>query len=819
MTREAFEKLLNNKIVYLDGAMGSNLQKKGMPQGVCPEQWILDNEDILTDLLTEYVQAGSDIIYAPTFTANRIKLAEYGLADSIGKINTRIVELAKIAADSAKDRKVYVAGDVTMTGRQLSPMGDMDFEELIDVYKEQIKILADAGADLLIIETMMSLQEARAAVIAAKETCDLPIMVTLSFNEDGRTLYGTDPLTAVNVLEHLGVAAVGANCSTGPKDMAKIISIMAGHSRIPIIAKPNAGIPTLDANGETVYNNTPDNFANEMELLVGAGATLLGGCCGTNPEYIEATVKKGFAPAAISKDVDRYFLSSERMTVDFSLDDSFVIIGERINPTGKKQFQSELREGNIDRAIEFAEEQEANGAKILDVNLGMGGIDEKATLLRVCDELQTVTNLPLCIDSSHTSVIEAALRRYPGRALINSISYESAKVDKLLPIAAKYGAAFILLPLSDAGLPQNNEEKIDIINKIYDKAVTFGFNKNDIVVDGLVTTVGANPNAAVETLETIRYCKEHGFATTCGLSNISFGLPERGNINAAFLAMAIEAGLTMAIANPNQNLLMNIALSCDLLRAKSDAALRYIDRMNALSEAGLTTGNGNVSLKNIEAKKEQTQAKDSLSELKEAVLKGQKNRICDITRKCLDEGHDAKDLLNNVLIAAINEVGDYFEMGKYFLPQLINSAGAMKSSIEVLEPLLATDSNSDEVHTVVIATVAGDIHDIGKNLVALMLKNYGFNVIDLGKDVDRKVIIDTAIRENAQIIALSALMTTTMKEMDEVIKECKKAGCNAKVVIGGAVTTSEYADEIGADGYSKDAADCVKTCKRLLNIL
>lgn len=820
MNKKEFDELTHGRIVYLDGAMGSVLQKRGLPKGVCPELWLMDNPKVLEGVLSEYVAAGSDIIYAPTFTATRPKLEEYGIADRLEEINIANVKTAlKVAA--AADRKVYVAGDISMTGLSVKPVGQTDFEELVDIYKEQIAALQKGGVDLLVVETMMSLQETRAAVIAAKETApELPIMATLTFNEDKRTLYGTDPTTAAVVLSHLGVSAIGANCSTGPKDMVDIIESMAKACDIPIIAKPNAGIPRLDDAGETVYDNTPDNFAEEIKLLVDAGASLIGGCCGTNPEYIKATCDKKY-DIAVRKSENRanlHRLTGERKTVDFTLDDSFVVIGERINPTGKKALQAELREGDISRVLEFAEEQELNGAKILDVNLGMGGVDEKALMIRVIDELQTVTNLPLCIDSSHIDVIEAALRRYPGRALINSISYESAKKDALLKIAAKYGAAFILLPLSDEGLPKSLEEKIDIINKICDEALGMGFTKEDIIVDGLVTTVGANKMAGTETLETIAYCKENGYATTCGLSNISFGLPERGFINAAFLAMAIDKGLTMAIANPNQNLLMNTALACDVLRGKEGADLVYIDRINSLTEAGAFASN--VSVSPVKSEKTTGSGNDSAEDaLKNAVIKGRKNSVVDCTKACVDKGLAPQNILNDILIVAINEVGDLFESGRFFLPQLINSAETMKLAIEYLEPLLQAGSDDSPKATVVIATVEGDIHDIGKNLVALMLKNYGFRVIDLGKDVPRDVIIDTAMRENASIIALSALMTTTMKEMEEVIKACNSRGCKAKVIIGGAVTTQEYADEIKADGYSKDAADCVKTVKRLLGML
>jgi len=816
MTKQEFRQLVNQKIVYLDGAMGSNLIKRGMPQGICPEKWIIDNREVVVGLQKEYVEAGTNILYAPTFTANRPKLSEYGLEDNLVELNKQLVAISKEAAGD----KAYVAGDITMTGVQLQPMGSMEFEELVTIYKEQVVALLDGGVDLFVIETMMSLQETRAAVIAIKEICDLPILATMTFEKDGRSLFGTDARTAAVVLSSLGVDAVGANCSTGPEHMASVIAAMASVTDIPIIAKPNAGIPRLDENGETVYDNTPESFAKGVELLVNAGATILGGCCGTSPEYIDALVKCGYQ-ASVKEELPKlHYLASERQTLSFGLDDAFFVIGERINPTGKKKLQEELRAGNMERVFSFAEEQEENGARVLDVNFGMSGIDEKAMMCQAIDKLQEVTNLPLCIDTSHVDVMEAALRRYPGRALINSISMETEKVEKLLPIAKKYGAMFILLPLSDKGLPESLDEKISLIKKLLERAEALGFSKEDIVVDGLVTTVGANKNAGVETLETIRYCKENGLATTCGLSNISFGLPERGYINAAFLAMMIDAGLTMAIANPNQMLLMNTALSCNLLLNRKDADITYIEHMNRLQEEGLLTVPQAVVKKTDVSVKpsEDSSLAEHTARLKTALLKGKREQIKAITRECLDKGEEASYLLNQVLIPGINEVGDLFEKGRYFLPQLIASAETMKEAIEILEPILQSGNDNRIMPTIVIATVAGDIHDIGKNLVALMLKNYGFKVIDLGKDVPSEVIIDTAIKEQAQIIALSALMTTTMKEMDTIVKLAKEKNVKAKILIGGAVITQDYCDEIGADGYSKDASEAVKCAERLLGL-
>lgn len=868
MTREDFQQFVNEKIIYLDGATGSNLVKAGMPSGVCPEQWILEHRNVMLDLQKQYVAVGSNILYAPTFTANRIKLGEYHLENQMTSMIHELVGISKEAAKSSTHGKVYVAGDITMTGEQLCPVGKLELEELIGVYKEQIIAMEQAGVDLLVIETMMSLAETRAALIAAKEVSTLPVMVTMTFELDGRTLFGTDARTAAVVLASLGACAIGANCSTGPADMQEIIREMASVTRIPVIAKPNAGLPFLDENGNTCYSMQAAEFAEEMKLLVNAGATILGGCCGTDPEYIsklcdtiETEASKLFyknAETGLNESLSKnnigrftegmHYLASERMTVSFGLDGPFLIVGERINPTGKKLLQAQLRDGEFEKVIQFAEEQERCGAQILDVNMGMSGIDEKEMMLRAIEEVGGVTNLPLSLDSSNIDVLEAALRHYPGRALINSISLEEEKFEKLLPIAAKYGAMFILLPLSDAGLPQNIEEKKQIIQKIYDRAIVLGMHKEDIIVDGLVTTVGANKQAALETLETIKYCKERGFATICGLSNISFGMPERGFVNTAFLTLAIREGLTMAIANPSQELLVSCALATDLLLAREESDIRYIEFANKVKEnrdqketelrARLawaedkertmqhTSQNTRNDLLNVTDNKEsgivksigtaeensQNPARDNL---RNAVLKGNRKGIANLTESALDAGEEPSVLLNEVLLPAINTVGEYFDKGKYFLPQLIASAEAMKNAIEVLEPLLLTGTDSEDMPVVVIATVEGDIHDIGKNLVALMLKNYGFRVIDLGKDVSKETIIDAAKEHHAQIIALSALMTTTMQRMREVISYAQEQKVNAKVMIGGAVITEDFAVEIGADGYSKDAAGAVKLAQQL----
>lgn len=850
MTTQELYSLMNTHPLYLDGATGSNLQKAGMPSGICPEMWILKHPDILVDLQKQFLEAGTQILYAPTFSGNRLKLKEYGLEEHIVEINTQLVDLSRQAV-AASGKQAYIAGNLTMTGESLAPMGSLELETLIDIYKEQAQILLDAGVDLFVVETMMSLAETRAALIAIKEICDLPVITSMTFNEDGRTLYGTDPETAVVVLQSLGADVIGVNCSTGPEEMTEIVHLMRHYANVPILAKPNAGLPKL-IDGETVYDMKADEFASFGPALVEAGASVLGGCCGTTPEHIAKLVAatKDMTPQPVSTTVYRV-LASERKTQEIDINGRFLVIGERINPTGKKKLQASLREGDLDLVTEMAEQQEAMGADILDINMGMNGINEKEMMLKAIDAVTMTTNLPLCIDSSHVDIIETALRHYPGRALINSISLETEKFEKLLPIARKYGAMFILLPLSDEGIPENIEKKKEIIHTIMDRALSLGLRKEDIVVDGLVATVGANKRAAIETLETISYCKnELGLATVSGLSNISFGLPNRAYVNGAFVTMAIQSGLTMAIANPSSEVMMSLAYASDLLLNKEESDIRYIERMAQVAAAkaeaeaaqaellraagngsnpassaanggvaGSTDSTGNAkssSASGTSGKGSSKNAAQNGTAVFQCVLKGNKKSIVNEAKAELNKGRLPGDIINEDLIPAINEVGDLFEKKTYFLPQLISSAEAMKTAIEYLEPMLSSDDGDGPKTTIVIATVEGDIHDIGKNLVALMLKNYGFRVIDLGKDVAKETIVQTAIDENADFIALSALMTTTMMRMKDVVELVHEKQLNTKVIIGGAVITQSFADEIGADGYSKDAAEAVKLVQRLI---
>lgn len=802
MDKLLFKKLFEDRIVMLDGATGSNLMACGMPVGVCTEQWILDNPKHLIKLQREYIKAGTNIILAPTFTANRIKLAEYGLEDKVDEINYKLVQLSNEAI-ALEGHRGYVAGDLTMTGKQLKPIGDLELDELIDVYKEQALALYNAGVDLFVVETMMSLAEARAALIAIKEVCDLPVMVSLTYNEDGKTLFGSSPESSVVVLQSLGADAVGINCSTGPKEMKALVKAMLDYAKIPIFAKPNNGKPEL-IDGKTTYKMTPEEFAVLTRDLVDLGVSAVGGCCGTTPKHISAlkALIRGVKPIKVTP---KYcsVLSSETKVVNIDIDGSFMVIGERINPTGKKKLQEELKNNSLSLALKMAEEQTENGAHILDINMGMNGINEGDMMERLIYELPAVTNLPLSIDSSYIEVIERALRVYPGRALINSISYEENKCRPLMKIAAKYGAMVILLPLSDKGLPESLEEKKSIIHNLLQVAKEEGIEEDSIVIDGLVTTVGANKNAALETLETIRYCKEElKLPTVCGLSNISFGLPERINVNTAFLTMAIANGLTMAICNPDQSTLMNAALASDLLLAKTNSDNNYVENVVSVSSEAVKKSNSGVT--------------EEGTLIFSDVVKGNKSDIEAHIKTALDSGQQPQEIIDNDLIPAVTKVGQLFEEKKYFLPQLIAGATTMDIAINYLTPYLKKEDISQSKGTVVMATVEGDIHDIGKNLVVLMLKNYGYEVIDLGKDVKKDVIIETAIKEKADIIGLSALMTTTMVRMKEICQEVKERKLPIMVIVGGAVVSQSFADEIGADGYSSDANEAVKVVDKLI---
>jgi len=793
LTRQEFRELVSRGIVILDGATGTMLQQMGMPSGVCPEKWVLENPSSIIDIQRRYVESGSDIIYSFTFGANEIKLKEFNLNDVIG-INRELAKLSRQASGG----KALVAGDMSPTGQLMEPFGNYSFEDIVNAYKKQVTGLLEGGVDLFVIETMMDIQEARAALIAVKETCDLPVIVTMTFEHGGFTINGTDPLTALVTLQSLGADAVGCNCSTGPDEMVEIIRKLKPYARVPLVAKPNAGMPRL-INGKTVFDMNPAEFAGFTEKFIEAGANLIGGCCGTTPEYISEVSKiaKGKKACESSHKNTDLALSSARGTVFIGRNLPVCLIGERINPTGKKKLSEELRQGSMDLVIELALEQTEHGAHVLDVNAGVPDIDEKETLVKIVKTLSPMIKAPLCLDSSSPEALEAALRIYPGRALINSVSAEKAKLEKILPVAAKYGAAFILLPVDDGGVPEKAEDRIKIAERVYEKASEYGYTKSDILVDGIVLTAAANQKSCLETLKVIRWStEEFGANTVIGLSNVSFGLPERAWVNAAFLAMAMSSGLTSVIMNVQSEETMHVKRAADVLTGKDHNSVHYI----------------NVYGKHNEHKEE----KERNSEIFNCILEGRRSEIVDLLKRKIGKEIPPGRIVDEHLIPAITRVGELYQERTYFLPQLIQSAETMEAAMNYLLPLLEEKSGRlRKKGKIVIATVKGDIHDIGKNMVAMMLRNYGFDVIDLGKDVDSELIIKTATEERADIIGLSALMTTTMEEMKVVAQKIRERNIDIKLMIGGAAVNEAYAREIGA-AYAKDAYTAVKKAEELL---
>lgn len=789
--------LLTKKLVILDGAMGTELHKKGMPGGVCPEYWCLKNPEIMADLYASYQKAGAQVIYTCTFGANHFKLKQYGIKENSYQINYELARLAKKVCD----KKTLVAGDVGPTGLFVEPFGPLAFEEAVGTFKEQIRGLIDGGCDLIVIETMIDIQEARAALIAVKEIKDIFTIVSMTYEKDGYTLGGTDPVTALITLQSLGADAVGCNCSTGPEKMVEFISAMKPYATVPLLAKPNAGMPRLES-GKTIFEMDAKTFASFGRNLAKAGANLIGGCCGTTPEHIRELAKvsarlKPFPPRRKSISA----LSSARGFVHLAEDRHLFVVGERINPTGKKALQQELMEGKTSIIRQMALDQENQGADLLDVNVGQPGVDEVKTIKEVISLLSTTTKLPLVIDSSHVKTIEAALRIYPGRILINSISGEKEKITKLLPLAAKYGTMFILLPLTGGEVPQTSQKRQTVIKNIFQKAKKFGFTKDDFIIDCLVMAVASNPDAAGETLKTLHWCT-HTFKskTNLGISNVSFGMPGRPWLNATFLAMAQFCGLTMAIANPASSEIMNVKKAGDVLLAKDKDALRFIEHFSAQTAVSSTTA---------PAKTLTTREK-----IAGAIINGDRDNILSLVEAELAAGSSAQDIVDKIMIPSIVQVGDLYERKIFFLPQLMAAAETMKKALVYLDPQLKKGSIENK-GKILLATVKGDIHDIGKNIVALLLRNHGYFVIDLGKDVSAENIIETAKKEQPDIIGLSALMTTTMVSMKDVVTLAKANGIQKPFMIGGAVLTENYAKSIGAH-YAKDGVEAVKMAEILI---
>jgi len=794
--REKINSFLKKRILLLDGAMGTELHKRGMPEGVLPEIWSLENPKILKDIHNEYKKAGSDIIYTATFGANRVKLGNQKIKNVAG-INRDLCLLAKEAAG----KNCFVAGDIGPLGVFIAPFGPLNFEEAVDIFKEQVKAQLLAGVDLFVIETMMDIQEARAALIAVRELCDKFTIVTMTFEKAGRTLNGTTPQAALITLQSLGAQAVGANCSTGPADMLKIVKSLKPYATVPLVVKPNAGMPKL-ISGQAHFSMQPHEFALFAEKFARLGVNILGGCCGTTPEHIyEARIKLRNKRPVVPYCKSISALSSARSFLFLEKQKDVLIVGESINPTGKPRFQQELKKGKMTLLGKLANEQKQNGADLLDVNIGVPEVNEEKLMIDAIALLSRIVDLPLAIDSSNIKVIEKALRFYPGRALINSISGEDKKLKPLLNLARKYGAMFIVLPITGRIIPKTLVERKNIIKNIFKEAKKLGFSKKDLMVDCLVLTVSSRPRAGLDVLETISWCRKSFKANTIiGLSNVSFGLPKREIINTTFLNIAKRLGLMLAIANPLQRRSFVDLKAKKLLLNKKGAAAKYILHYSNKTDSRI--------------KYHPDKKLSPEEEIKIAVIEGNRDNIAHFIRRALASGKNPLAIMQDILIPAIIDVGKLFEKKEYFLPQLIASAEAMKRGTQVLLPYLKNKKLEEKKAIILLATVEGDIHDIGKNIVALLLENYGFKIIDLGKDVSAQKIIGAIKKHKPDIVGLSALMTTTMVNMRKVIELAHSRKLKCEFMIGGAVVTRTFADSINAS-YAKDGINAVRVAQNL----
>ncbi len=785
---------MRQRRLFFDGGMGSLLQAKGLKAGELPERWNLTHPEEIFGIHRMYLQAGSDLITTNTFGANRLKYGE-----ELEKIVSEAVSHAKEAVRA--EGHGYVALDLGPTGKLLKPLGDLEFEDAVEIYKETVSYGARAGADLVLIETMSDCYELKAAVLAAKEAGfspetgeRLPIFATVIFDEKGKLLTGGDVSSTVALLEGLGVDVLGINCGLGPVQMKGIVEELLSVSSTPVLVNPNAGLPRSE-NGKTVYDIDAVRFGEVMEEIVKMGAVIVGGCCGTGPEHIRETVKRcKDLPVMWPEKKNRTVVSSYSQAVVF--DKKTVIIGERINPTGKSKFKQALRDHNLEYILREGVTQQDNGADILDVNVGLPEIDEPSMMEAVVKELQAVIDLPLQIDTSNPQAMERALRIYNGKALINSVNGKKEVMDQIFPLVAKYGGVVVGLCLDEDGIPETAEGRIAVGRKIIKTAASYGIGPEDIILDGLCMTVSSDNKGALTTLETLRRIRDElGGKSVLGVSNISFGLPQREIINSSFFTMAMECGLNGAIINPNSEAMMRAYYSFNALMDRDPQCSRYIDIYG--SETG---GLGQT----LSRTKDTGKGKegDSLGIL---IEKGLKEAAAETVAALLEE-KDALDIINGEMIPALDRVGKGFEKGSVFLPQLLMSAEAAKAAFEVIKAKMEGSGQGQEKKgTIILATVKGDIHDIGKNIVKVLLENYSYEVIDLGKDVPPERIVEEAVKRHVPLVGLSALMTTTVPSMEETIRRLRKEASWVKVMVGGAVLTKEYADTIGADAYCRDA--------------
>lgn len=787
-------------IYVFDGAMGTMLQSANLKPGDCPELLNIIQPDLIKKIHLDYISSGADIIETNTFGGNRIKLEHYGLADRTREIN---IAAAKIAKDAA-GKKIKVAGSMGPTGKFIEPLGELSFDEAYSVFFEQARYLAEAEVDYILIETSIDMQEMRAALLAAKTATNLPVICQMSYSNDGRTVTGTDPQTAAITLEAMGADIIGANCSLGPEQLLPIIRILAQNTTKPISVQPNAGMPHL-VNGKTIFPMDSTEMAQWAPQLIEAGASFIGGCCGTTPQHIAAIKKAitGLKASTRKQSLPRLALTSRSKTVFIDKDLPTVLIGERINPTGRKKLAAEIKSGSFLSAKKEALEQIQAGAHILDINMGVGGMDQTAAMKKAITEIAQLVDVPLAIDTSDATALEAGLKAYPGRALINSVSAEPERLETFLPLAKKYGAAILCLPISANGVPKTADERLQVMETILNEAFEFGLKAGDFLLDGLVMTVAAEPNACQETLSTLRlYRAKFGYPSTMGLSNISYGLPNRPLINSTFFAMCLAAGLDAPIMNPYDKPMQDTLFASAALIGHDQNGRAY-----SLIASNQAVPKGAATAPEIDV--------DILTAIKAAVMNGEKEAVASLVERALAEKYPPTEITEKALTAAMNDIGIGFGNGKLFLPQVLLSAEAMRAAFLKIKEILPAQ-NLQNNGTVVIATVKGDIHDLGKNIVAALLENNGFQLIDLGKDVDAETIVRKALEYDADIVGLCALMTTTMTQIDTVIHALKKAGSNAKVMVGGAVLTQEYANQAGADCYAKDGVVAVNLAKNLL---
>ena len=792
----------HKKPLLFDGGMGTMLQSRGLPAGANPERFCLANPDTVIGIHADYAKAGADVLVSCTFGGTSFKLPPDIDPEHF---NAQMARLAKRAAASITDRPVFVAGDIGPSGHFVPPLGEISCNELYQAFRLQARGLAKGGADLVLIETQFDLAEARIAVAAVREECDLPIAVSMTF-EEGVSLTGTTPDIFASTMANLGVDLIGVNCGAGPEGMYAVVESLLAHSPVPVLVEPNAGLPELIGD-ETVFRLPPEAFAQASARFLEMGVVCLGGCCGTTPAHIAALASVARSVALGTPNFSHQgliSLTTRTQLVHIGGDSPLCLIGERINPTGKKDLQAELAAGEFTRALAFAAEQTQAGARVLDVNVGAPLVDESLVLPQLVSHLTARHQEPLSLDSSNPAAIAAALPLVPGSALVNSISGEEGRMETLGPLCRIWGAPFMLLPLKGSTLPVKAAERIAIIEELLEAAEGLGLPRRMALVDVLALAVGSQAEAAKEALETIRWCRKEGIATSIGLSNISFGLPARELVNATFLAMCAGAGLSACIANPGSQRVAEAAAATDVLMARENAADRFVASYSGW-KAGSSSG---------PAAAGQTRNTDPVS-LEEAILGGNHERIIALVDAELEKGADPFALVQERLIPAITEVGQRYARREYFLPQLLRSAETMQKAFAHIKPLLAVDA-AHKRPVIVLATVEGDIHDIGKNIVALMLGNHGYEVVDLGKDVKAEAIVEAAVRHKAAIIGLSALMTTTMVRMQDTIDLVRERQLPIKVLVGGAVVTPAFAERIGADGFSLDAVDAVAVAARVL---